>query len=354
MKKALIAAVIVMGLGLAAAIYFCITFNQDKNALASELESTQNVLASTQAELASTQTELATTKDDLDSTQTELATTKDDLDSTQTELATTKDDLDSTQTELATTKDDLTATQTELDDNKDELSSTRLELNNTKETLASTESELENTNQQLTSKLAELNTANNEIDSLQGSLADLQDSYEVIQNRLRIAEDTLEGLGITTNFSSECYDVALIDNPDAVNPTWTELISFLDADQTEKNDYIVDVYDCSQFSRDVHNNAEAAGIRAAEVQVWFSNSMTGHALNAFITTDYGLVYVDCTEEPDTIARVKLNKEFRSVDKYSVAGRNARNDSWWDSLLSYYYLASDFGGHAIVSDIIVYW
>jgi type II secretory pathway pseudopilin PulG len=331
MKKALVILVIVMGL--AAAIYFCITLNQDKNALASELESTQNILVSTQAE---------------------LATTKDDLDSTQTELATTKDDLDSTQTELATTKDDLTASQTELDDTKDELTSTVLELSNTKETLASTESELEDTNQQLTLKLAELNTANSEINSLQESLTDLQDSYVIVQNRLKIAEDTLRGLGITIYFSSECYDVALIDNPDAVNPTWEELISFLAADQTEKNDYILDVYDCSQFSRDVHNNAEAAGIRAAEVQVWFSNNMSGHALNAFITSDYGLVYVDCTISPDKIARVKLDKDFRAVDKYSMAGQNARNDSWWDSLLSYYYLKSDTGGHAIVSDIVIYW
>jgi hypothetical protein len=169
---------------------------------------------------------------------------------------------------------------------------------------------------------------------LQGSLADLQDSLSSVQNLLNITQDTLEGLGITVNISSQCDDVELIDNPDAVNPTWEELISFLTEDQTDKNDYIINVYDCSEFSRDVHNNAEAAGIRAAEVQVWFRNETTGHALNAFITTDYGLVYVDCTEEPDTIARVKLDKEYRAVDIYSVTGQNVRNDLWWDSLWLY--------------------
>jgi predicted RNase H-like nuclease (RuvC/YqgF family) len=319
MNKALLTVVIVLGLGLAAAICFCITLNQDKNAMADELESTQGVLASTESKLASTEAELTDTNDTLD------------------------------------------ATRTELDDTKDKLTSTLTELSDTKETLASTESELEDTNQQLTLKLAdldtanaELSTANNEIDSLQGSLADLQDSFSSVQNLLNIAQDTLEGLGITTYISSECRDVELIDNPEADNPTWSELISFLAEDQTEKHEYIANEYDCSEFSRDVHNNAEAAGIRAAEVQVWFRNETSGHALNAFITTDCGLVYVDCTGSPDCIARVKLDKEFRAVDKYSVTGQNVRNDLWWDSLTFYYYMGSSTSGHSIVSNIMIYW
>jgi predicted RNase H-like nuclease (RuvC/YqgF family) len=312
MKKLLIVAVIILGVGLAATIYFCITLNQDKTRLANELESTQDVLDSTVLKLASTEVE------------------------------------------LVTTKNDLTASQTELDDTKDTLTTTITELNDTRESLASTESELDDTNKELTSKLAELNTANNEIDSLQWSLSDLQDSFASVQNLLNIAQDTLEGLGITTDISSECDDVVLIDNPQAQNPTWNELIAFLAEDKTEEHKYIVGDYDCSQFSRDVHNNAEVAGIRTAEVQVWFRNEDTGHALNAFITTDYGLVYVDCTEAPDKIARVKLDKEFRAVDKNSVVGQNVRNDSWWDALWSYYYMESDTGGHSIVSEIMIYW
>jgi predicted RNase H-like nuclease (RuvC/YqgF family) len=312
MKNLIIGAAIVLGLGLVAAVYFCITLTMDRNALADELESTQGVLSLTVLKLSSTEVELTDTNDILD------------------------------------------ATRTELGDTKDTLTVTLAELSDTQETLASTESELDDTNQELTSKLDELKTANNEINSLQWSLSDLQDSFASVQNLLNIAQDTLEGLGITTDISRECDDVVLIDNPEAENPTWKELISFLAKDQTEKHEYIISVYDCSQFSRDVHNNAEAAGIRAAEVQVWFKNEDTGHALNAFITTDYGLVYVDCTEAPDKIARVKLAKEFRAVDKYSVAGQNARNDLWWDALWSYYYMESDTGGHSIVSEIMIYW
>jgi hypothetical protein len=305
MKKLIIVAAIVLGLGLVAAVYLCITLNMDRNALASEMKSVQGVLAITQANLAVTQENLA-------------------------------------------------ATQTELDETMDALKTTSAELSTTRVTLTSAQSELETTSHTFALKLTELDEANDEIDSLEGSLADLQESYANTSNLLDISQETLAGLGITADISSECRDVELVDNPAAQNPTWNELISFLAEDQTEKHEYILDVYDCSQFSRDVHNNAEVAGIRAAEVQLWFRNKNAGHALNAFITNDYGLVWVDCTQEPDTIARVKLDKDYRAVDKYSVSGQNARNDLWWDSLWSYYYLSSDTGGHSIVSEIMIYW
>ena len=305
MKRLIIAGVIVLGLGLIASIYFAITLNMDKNALAAELETTQNVLAITQAELTDTQNTLAMTQADLEET-------------------------------------------------NNTLTSTNAELSAAQVTLTSTQSELETTSYELTLKLDELDDANGEIDSLEGSVAVLQESLASTSSRLDISTDTLEGLGIDVDFSAECRDVELVDNPAAQNPTWDELITFLAADQTEQHQYILDVYDCSQFSRDVHNNAEEAGIRAAEVQIWFENENTGHALNAFITTDYGLVYVDCTGAPDTIARVKVDREYRSLDKYSVPGPNVRNDAWWDSLMTYYYLSNERGGHSIVANIMIYW
>ncbi len=132
-------------------------------------------------------------------------------------------------------------------------------------------------------------------------------------------------------------------------------MTFLSQDQTEKHTYIENEYDCSQFSRDVHNNAEAAGIRAAEVQVNFRNELVGHALNAFLTTDYGLVYVSCTEPPDTIARVKTGKEYRSLELYGISKTNIRDDYWWDTRISYYYIPSRWGsGEVVTSSIRIYW
>jgi hypothetical protein len=98
--------------------------------------------------------------------------------------------------------------------------------------------------------------------------------------------------------------IELINNPSATNPTYAELLAFIKEDTTDKHHYAdsVDVYIgaaevpyvCSDFAEDVHNNAEAAGIRTAWVSIDFEGNDEGHALNAFETTDRGLVYIDCT------------------------------------------------------------
>lgn len=222
---------IILGIALVAAIVYGVFITVDRNALETELESVQSTLASTQAE---------------------LNTTRGTLISTNAELNSTKQTLTSTVAELSDTKQTLSSTQTELGDTRQKVVSTQSELTNTKQTLAST------------------------------------------QQQLSVAQETLGGLGITLYASKQCSDVVLVDNPKATNPTWSRLMTFLSEDHTEDRTYVADLYDCSQFSRDVHNNAEARGIQTAEVQIKFRNESVGHALNAFITTDKGLVYVDCT------------------------------------------------------------
>jgi len=48
----------------------------------------------------------------------------------------------------------------------------------------------------------------------------------------------------------------------------------------------------------VHNNAEAAGIKAAWISIYFEGDDEGHACNAFQTVDRGLIYIDCTSGKD--------------------------------------------------------
>lgn len=109
--------------------------------------------------------------------------------------------------------------------------------------------------------------------------------------------------------------IVLVDNSDATNPTYAELVAFIEIDSTDTNSYtegsLAD-YVCADFAEDVHNNAEAAGIRAAWVAVNFEDNDEGHALNAFETTDKGLVYIDCVEG-DTIAYVEEGREYGLID-----------------------------------------
>ncbi len=87
----------------------------------------------------------------------------------------------------------------------------------------------------------------------------------------------------------------LVNNPNAKDPTWQELKTFIIVtDDTDRLTYVNPSFTCSDFAEQVHDNAEKAGIKAALVLIKFNDSATGHALNVFNTTDMGLVYIDCT------------------------------------------------------------
>jgi hypothetical protein len=88
--------------------------------------------------------------------------------------------------------------------------------------------------------------------------------------------------------------IHLINSDSATNPTWEQLMAFLIGDKADQRDYSLLSHPCGAFAEEVHNNAEAAGIRSAWVAVDFEDDSESHALDAFITRDKGLVFVDCT------------------------------------------------------------
>jgi len=78
-----------------------------------------------------------------------------------------------------------------------------------------------------------------------------------------------------------------------VDPTYGQVVSFLNTDITSDNKYIegsYGVYVCSHFARDVCNNAEEKDFRCAYVEIRYPDG--GHAIVAFNTVDEGLVYFD--------------------------------------------------------------
>ncbi len=85
----------------------------------------------------------------------------------------------------------------------------------------------------------------------------------------------------------------LYENAQAVDPSWTQLKAFLMADNTDQQAYIADVFVCADFAAMLHNRAEMVGIKTGYVSIDFVSG-PAHALNAFYTTDRGLVYIDCT------------------------------------------------------------
>ena len=142
-----------------------------------------------------------------------------------------------------------------------------------------------------------------------------------------------EFLGIIPPYSTNSFGtpVNLVNNPYAIDPTWEQLVAFIKIDPTDQTPYIDNFNMCGSFAETIHNNAEAAGIKAAWVSIDFKNDSEGHAANAFYVLNQGLVFIDCTggnlintldwidssgaitkhgvDSYDKIAYIQLNKEY---------------------------------------------
>jgi hypothetical protein len=97
------------------------------------------------------------------------------------------------------------------------------------------------------------------------------------------------------------------------DPTYAEAVAFLHSDLTDRNTYNQDSYVCSHFSRDVCNNAEAAGWRCAFVELRYSDS--AHTIVAFDTIDRGLVYFE--PQFDDEVRVEIGRSYSQLNGYVI-------------------------------------
>jgi cell division protein FtsB len=133
-----------------------------------------------------------------------------------------------------------------------------------------------------------------EITALQQEKSDLQDENNSLQEENSSLRDELQG---TLPYSkANGTPITLWNNLNGThNPTWRELRNFLDSDDTESIRYDYNSFMCGDFAERLHNNAERAGIRAAVVVIHFTSGPP-HAIDAFYTTDKGLVYIDDTGE----------------------------------------------------------
>jgi hypothetical protein len=169
---------------------------------------------------------------------------------------------------------------------------------------------LADTQEDLTSAQEELNSAKLTISSLESQLALYEHTWGSVYS------------GVQPPFQG----ADIVNYQTASNPTWAQLVGFLLNDKTDQKAYVPGVYMCGDFARDVHNNAERAGIRAAYVAIEFSSGY--HALNAFKTTDRGLVFIDCTglqasqsgpSNCDTIVNVRLGRSYVPKSLFPESG-----------------------------------
>jgi len=191
----------------------------------------------------------------------------------------------------------ITETESELDLKRNRLEETKAELVVT----YNERDEALELNEELEKELFEVEQ---ELDYVEGDLqmqkaetSKLQIELEAIQEELQLYRDTgiTVAQGIVPPYKTSLYgSFDLENNPDAINASWSQLKDFLREDRTDSNLYIENYYTCGEFAETLHNNAENSGIKAAWVAIQFEDDSISHALNAFVTTDRGLVFIDTT------------------------------------------------------------
>jgi len=130
--------------------------------------------------------------------------------------------------------------------------------------------------------------------------------------------------------------------PNLRNPSWEELKAFLWNDKTDEMTYVFPTTVCEDFAKTLQSNAKNAGLRCAFVGVRLNGyldwmhygipSNTGHALNAFETTDRGLIYIDCTGLP---AKIPGPRNKDTIIDIRVGG-NYIPRSIFPDMLGYYW------------------
>jgi len=124
--------------------------------------------------------------------------------------------------------------------------------------------------------------------------------------------------------------IVLRNSPVAKNPAWADLKAFLKADQTDRQAYVTGKFTCGDFAELLHNDAEAAGIRAAIVAIelkpaGLAEGVIYHSLNAFETTDHGLMYIDDTSSAqgyyaDREVNVVVGGDYAAVSIFPQPGQ----------------------------------
>jgi hypothetical protein len=216
------------------------------------------------------------------------------------------------------------------------LVSLSVQLNTANNALATVNDQLSASEDSLATKTAELTSTEGQLESTQSQLAEKE-------KELALYKDTY-GSVVESSVQPPFQGADIVSNEAATNPTWAQLLDFLLRDTTDQNVYFPGIYMCGDFARDMYNHAELLGIRAAYVAIELPSGY--HALNAFKTTDRGLVFVDCTglelgeagpSNRDKIVNVKLGRDYIPRSLFPESGWS----STWEDM-------------GTVLDVQIYW
>jgi len=154
-------------------------------------------------------------------------------------------------------------------------------------------------------------------------------------------EDIVEDKDSTSNDDEIVKDEDVVIDEVIKNPTYNEMINFLNQDSTDSNQYIYYLYVCHNFAIDTIENAGEQNIRAGYVRLdCIQDGLEDHAIICFDTTDRGLYFDEPqfdyvfseSEMNDMISRGKYDVTITQYDgtiRYFNADLFGYDIEWWN-------------------------
>jgi hypothetical protein len=155
----------------------------------------------------------------------------------------------------------------------------------------------------------------------------------------------------TISFASHISDtgqVILLNESNAKDVSYQEVVTFLAFDETDKIKYDRNKFSCADYA--LQHNAERKGINCAWVYVDLiesaKNNFADHSCNAFNTTDRGIIFIDVVGVVDSSVRHPSDMDkivdIRRGELYTPISIfwDRDNTTWEDS--------------GIVSDYSIFW
>ena len=172
---------------------------------------------------------------------------------------------DQMKAQLKADEEMITSLQTSIQDMQSELDSSKAAQREAEIKLSLRENDLKTAQQNLEAAQAKLQTSQQDLIDTRIKLADTQKALSDSTSKLNYYLDTL-GTTVFSNVqppytktSSPTSLIALEQNPDAANPTWQELMTFIKSDPTDSLQYVEGTFMCGAFAEKVHNSGHKEG-----------------------------------------------------------------------------------------------
>ena len=155
--------------------------------------------------------------------------------------------------------------------------------------------------------------------------------YVLLEN-IMLNEDLFTIVSLSTNHTP----INITDNAYAIDVSYNKAIEFIKHDKTDERLYN-DTFRCCEFARTVHNNAERHGIRAHLVLIIYDDKYkTTHLINAFNTTDKGMIFIDSTGT--TYGCKEYDREVTLFEGHNATGKSIYNDAmWFNGVVERFYI-----------------